>query len=91
MGDLQTRAQIFCRLLSRHSWKDEMVAVALQLRNEGHGMALNIRVRLGQGQDYRLVDQENIVERLAPGEETQIEFRVLPHSLANGNQIRVRF
>jgi HAMP domain-containing protein len=91
MGDLQTRAQITCRLLSRHSWKGEMVAVALHLRNDGHGMALNIRVRLSQSQDYTLVDPENVVERLAPGEETQIEFRVVPQGFTNGNQFRVRF
>jgi HAMP domain-containing protein/GAF domain-containing protein len=89
MSDLQTRAQISCRLLSRHSWKDEMVAVALQLRNEGRGMALNLRVSLARSQDYTLADDLIEIERLAPGEETQVEFRVQP--LPERDQFRAWF
>jgi len=91
MSDLQTRAQISCRLLSRHSWKDEMVAVALQLRNEGRAMALNLRVSLAQSPDYTLIDESNVVERLAPGEETQVEFRVQPQLLPDRGQFRAWF
>ena len=91
MSDLQTRAQISCRLLSRHSWKEETVAVALQLRNEGHGMALNLRVSLAQGPDYTLVDELIVVERLAPGEETQLEFRVQPQLRPERDQFRAHF
>lgn len=91
MSDLQTRAQISCRLLSRHSWKEEMVAVALQLRNEGRGMALNLRVSLAQSPDYTLIDDLIVVERLAPGEETQLEFRVQPQHPPDKDQFRARF
>jgi len=89
MSDLQTRARISCRLLTRQSWKGEMVAVALQIRNEGHGMALKLRISLAESPDYSLVDQLIVVERLAPGEETQIELRVRP--LADSDQFRARF
>lgn len=91
MSDLQTRAQISCRLLSRHSWKEEMVAVALQLRNEGHGMALNLRVSLAQSPEYTLIDELVEVERLAPGEEIQLEFRVQPQLLPERDQFRAWF
>jgi HAMP domain-containing protein len=91
MSDLQTRAQISCHLLSRHSWKDEMVAVALRLRNEGHGMALNLRISLAQSIDYILVDEHFLVERLAPGEETQLEFRIRPQIPPDKGQFRAWF
>jgi len=91
MSDLQTRAQISCRLLSRHSWKEGIVTVALQLHNEGHGMALNVRINLAQSQDYTLLDELIVVERLTPGEETQLEFRVQPQLPPERNQFRAWF
>jgi HAMP domain-containing protein len=91
MSDLQTRAQISCRLISRHSRKDGVVVVALQLRNDGHGMALNLRVSLSQSTDYSLIDDLFVVERLAPGEETQLEFRIQPQPLQDNNQFRAWF
>ena len=91
MSDLQTRAQIACRLLSRHCWMDEVVAVALNLRNEGHGMALNLRLSLAPSPDYVLVDELVEVERLGPGEEVQLEFRVHPRLPPLSNQFRARF
>lgn len=91
MSDLQTRAQISCRLLSRHSWREEVVAVALRLRNEGHGMALNLRVSLAPSSDYTLIDELTVVERLAPGEESQLEFRVQPRLPPGSDQFRARF
>jgi hypothetical protein len=91
MSDLQTRAQISCRLLSRHCWMDEVVAVALNLRNEGHGMALNLRLSLAPSPEYVLVDELIVVERLAPGEETQVEFRVHPRLAPGSDQFRAWF
>ncbi len=91
MSDLQTRAQISCRLLSRHSWKEGIVTVALQIHNEGHGMALYLRVKLAQSPDYVLLDELIVVERLAPGEETQLEFRVQPDLPPDRNQFRAWF
>ena len=89
--DLQNGAHISCRLLSHHTWKEEMVAVALQLRNEGHGMALNLRVTLAESPDYKLIDERIVVDRLAPGEEAQIEFRVCPQLLPLNSQFRAWF
>ncbi len=91
MSDLQTRAKLSCRLLSRRSWKEEAVAVALQLRNEGHGVALNLHISLAQSPDYRLIDELVTVERLAPGEETQVEFRIQPQLPPERDQFRACF
>ncbi len=91
LSDLQTRAQISCRLLSRHSWKEGVVPVALQLQNAGRGMALNLRISLAQSSDYSLIDESKVVERLAPGEETQVEFRVQPQLSPKRDQFRAPF
>jgi hypothetical protein len=91
LSDLQTRAQITCRLLSRHSWKDEKVAIALQLHNEGHGTALNLRVSLLQSPDYTRIDDMIVVERLAPGEEMQVVFHVQPQLHPSKDQFRAQF
>ena len=90
-SDLQTRAQISCRLLSRRSRKEGIVAVALQLHNEGHGEASKLRVSLAQSPDYTLIDECIHIERLVPDEETQIEFRVKLHLPLDSDQFRAWF
>jgi len=91
MSELQTRAQLACELLTRHTWQGEVIAVALNVRNEGQGAALNLRVTLAPSPDYTLVDQQAEVARLAPGEEAQVELRVRPRREAGVDRFRARF
>ncbi|MBN1177602.1 MAG: GAF domain-containing protein [Anaerolineae bacterium] len=91
MGELQTRAQIVCRLLTRHTWQEDVVSLALSLTNEGRGAALNLRVALAPAAEYTLMDEVAHVERLAPGEEVRVELRVRPHIREGVGQFRARF
>jgi HAMP domain-containing protein len=91
MSDLQTRAQLSCRLLSRHSWTEGVITIALQLRNEGHGTAVNLHINLAQSLEYTLIGEPVLLERLAPGEEIQAEFRVQPLPHVERDQFRVWF
>lgn len=91
MSDLQTRAQIVCQLLTRHTWKGDAVPLVLGLRNEGRGAALNLKVTLEPAAEYTLLDQVAQIERLAPGEETRVELRVRPHLPPDVDQFRARF
>lgn len=95
MSELQTRARLVCRLLTRHTWTGEVIAVSLAIRNEGRGAALNLKVALAPAPDYTLVDESVTIERLAAGEEAQAELRVRPHigdkTGITGGQFRARF
>ncbi|MCB0166358.1 MAG: AAA family ATPase [Anaerolineae bacterium] len=91
MSDLQTQAQISCRLLTRHTWQDEIVTLTLSLRNVGRGVALNLNVTLMPTLEYTVVDETAWVERLAPGEETSVELRVRPQMKPGMEQFRVGF
>jgi len=91
MSELQTRAQISCRLLTHHTWQDDVIALSLSLRNDGQGAALNVRVNLSPSPDYTLVDPAVVIQRLGPDEETQVELRVRPRLTQKVDQFRVRF
>lgn len=91
MSDLQTRAQIACRLLTRHTWQGDAVPLVLGLRNEGRGAALNLKIALEPAAEYTLLDQVAQLERLAPGEEARVELRVRPHLPPGADQFRARF
>jgi GAF domain-containing protein len=91
MSELQTRAQLMCELLTRHTWQGETIAVALNIRNEGRGAALNLKVSLAPSPDYSQVDSEAEVPRLAPGEEVQVELRVRPRRELGVDRFRARF
>jgi hypothetical protein len=91
MSELQTRAQLICELLTRHTWQGEMIAVALNIRNEGRGAALNVKVTLAPSPEYTLLDKEAEVARLAPGEEAQVELRVRPRREQGVDRFRARF
>ena len=91
MSDLQTQARIACRLLTRHTWTGEIISLALALRNEGRGAALNLKVSLMMTPEYTLLDEAVQIERLAAGEETQVELRVRPRLEQNISQFRARF
>ena len=73
MSDLQTRAQIACQLLTRHTWQKDIIPLVLSLRNDGRGAALNLKVTLAPAPEYTLLDEVARVERLAPGEERRVE------------------
>jgi hypothetical protein len=78
MGELQSRAQIVCELLTRHTWQEDVVTIVLALRNTGRGAAVHLEVRLLPSSEYKLVDETAVLEHLSPGEEAQIGLRVCP-------------
>jgi hypothetical protein len=78
MGELQSRAQIVCELLTRHTWQEDVVTIALSLRNTGRGAAVRVEVRLLPSSEYKLVDETAALEHLGPGEEAQVGLRVCP-------------
>ena len=91
MSELQTRAQLACRLLTRHTWQEDMIALVLAIRNDGRGSALNLSVALAPAAEYTLLDEMAQVERLAAGEEVQVTLRVRPRLAADGGHLRARF
>ncbi len=91
MSDIQTRAQMTFRLLTKHTWQEDVITLALRLRNEGQGMALNVRLKLVESPDYDRIDEAAVIERLATGEEGQMELRVRPRAGLESTQLRARF
>jgi hypothetical protein len=91
MGDLQARARIVCHLITRHTWQDQVVALALNVRNEGRGSAMNVRVTLAADQDYTVVDQAPAIARIGPNEEVQVQLRVRPRLEKGIDYLRARF
>ena len=91
IADLQTRAEIVCRLLTRHTWQEDVVPLVLKLRNEGRGAALNLQVTVLPRPEYELLDESAQVEQLAPGEEVRVELRVRPRLAEGVDQFRARF
>lgn len=91
MSEIQTRAQITCRLLTHHTWQDDVISLSLNVRNDGRSAALKIRVNLAPSPDYTLIDPAVVIERLAPDEETQVELRIRPRLAPDVDQFRARF
>lgn len=91
MSELQTRARIVCRLLTRHTWQEDTVPLVLSLRNEGRGAALNLKITLVSAPEYTLLDESTQIEQIAPGEEVRVELRVRPHLAEGADQFRARF
>jgi hypothetical protein len=91
MGELQTRARLVCRLLTRHTWQDDLVALTLTIRNDGRGAALNLQVSLTAGGEYTPLDAPVGVERLAMGEEVSLTLRVRPRVEPGASYFRARF
>ncbi len=91
MSELQTSARIVCRLLTRHTWQGEVVSLALGVHNQGRGTALHLRVTLAPATEYTLLDEFVIVERLAPGEEAEVQLRVRPRLALGIDHFRARF
>lgn len=91
MGELQTRAQLSARLLTRHTWLGDVVTLALELRNTGRGAASDIQVALAESPDYAMLDAHALLERLGPGDEAQAQLRVRLHLPQGVTQFRARF
>jgi hypothetical protein len=91
IGELQTRAEIVYRLLTRHTWQDDVVPLVLKLRNEGRGAAHNLRITLTPAPEYTVLDENAQIDQIAPGEETRVELRVRPHLPEGTDQFRARF
>jgi AAA domain-containing protein len=91
MGELQTRARLACRLLTRHTWQDDLVALTLTIRNDGRGAALNLHVSLTAGGEYTPLDAPAQVEQLASGEEVSLTLRVRPRLADGATYFRARF
>jgi hypothetical protein len=91
MGELQARARLVCRLVTRHTWQDDLVALTLTVRNDGRGAALNLQVSLTAGGEYTPLDEPAHVARLAMGEEVSLTLRVRPLLEAGASYFRARF
>ena len=91
MSELQTRAQLGFRLLTRHTSQGDIVSLVLNVQNNGRGAALNIKVALEATPDYALLDDRAVIDQLATSEETQVELRVRPDLNEGTSQFRARF
>lgn len=91
ISELQTRSHLSCQLLTRHTWQADVVSLSLNIRNEGQGAALNIRVALAPDPAYTLVDESAQIERLGYGEESQVTLRVRPRLDKGVDLFRARF
>jgi putative methionine-R-sulfoxide reductase with GAF domain len=91
LGELQTQAKLACRLLTRHTWQSDVISLILNLRNEGRGAALNLRISLLPGPEYTLLEEMAEVAQLAPGDEVQVTLCVRPRLEQNIGQFRARF
>jgi len=91
ISELQTRAEIVCCLLTRHTWQEDVVPLVLTLRNEGRGAALNVRVTLVPKPEYTMLVESAQIDQIAPGEEVRVELRVRPHLPDGVDRFRARF
>lgn len=91
LSELQTQAKINCRLLTRHTWHNDVISLMLNVRNDGRGAAINLRVCLLPGSEYTLLDETAELQQLTPGEEEQVILRVHPRMEQNITQFRARF
>lgn len=91
ISELQTRAELTYRLLTRHTWQEDAVPLVLVLRNEGRGAALNLQVNVVPKPAYTVLNEGAQVDQLAPGEEARVELRVRPRLADGVDQFRARF
>ncbi len=91
MTELQTRAQIACQLLTRNTWRNDIITIVLAVCNEGRGAALNVQVTLTPAEEYTLINASQTIPRLAPGEEAQVQLRLRPRLDQGIDQLRARF
>ncbi len=91
ISELQTSARLHLQLLTRNTWQNEVITLALNVRNSGRGAALNIRITLMPDPAYTLLDEQAIIPRLSPGEEQQVHIRLRPRLEEGYRDLRARF
>jgi hypothetical protein len=91
MSELQTSARIVTQLLTRNTWQGDIVSLVLSLKNLGRGVALQLKVSLAPAPEYTVIDEVTLVDRLAPGEEAQVQLRVRPRMIQGNDHFRARF
>lgn len=91
MSNLQTQARLRCTLITRHTWFYDTITLTLAIRNNGRGVALNIRIETNESNHYTILDGEKRIKQLTPGEEKQVVVRLRPDALEGSEQFRVVF
>ena len=94
IGELQTQAQIVCKLITQRSWQadeESAIELALSLRNQGRGAALDVAVNIDPGETYEVLSERVHLEQLTPGSEEIVLVCIRPHLAEAGMQLRVRF
>ena len=91
MSGLQTQAKLSYELVTKNSWLNDVVDLTFSIKNNGRGVALNIRIQVAESEHYAILEGEKKLERLAPGEDLQVVLRLRP-TFENGDaQFRVLF
>jgi hypothetical protein len=91
MGELQSRAQISCELITRHAWQSDPVTIVLALHNTGRAAAIGVEVELVSTLDFAVSEPCARVERLGPGDEAHMEYRLHPLSQEAQSRYRLEF
>ena len=79
--DLQGRADLRAGLLASRTGFAPRVRQCVVITNEGLNVAQNIRLRLADGEGYRIVEgAEQMVDILGPGERREMEFWLAPEA-----------
>ncbi len=90
-GELQSRAQVVCELLTRHLWPGDEITIVLSLRNTGRSAAQDLEVHPMPSAEYEVLGGACGVAALAPGEETRIELRLQLRLAPDAQRFRVLF
>lgn len=94
ISELQTQAQIVCKLITRRTWQadeDGAIKLALSLRNQGRGAALDVAVNIDSRGDYEVLSDTVHLEQLTPGSEEIALVHIRPHLAESRDQLRARF
>jgi putative methionine-R-sulfoxide reductase with GAF domain/AAA+ ATPase superfamily predicted ATPase len=91
LSELQTQARINCRLVTRHTLQNDVITLILNVRNEGRGAAINLKIKVLPGLEYTLIDETAELNQLVPAAEEQVVLYIRPHPEENKPQFRVRF
>jgi hypothetical protein len=72
-------------------WQSDLISLALSLRNDGRGAAVNLKINLLPGPEYTTLDEAAELKQLPPGGEEQVVLLVRPRLEQNIAQFRARF
>ena len=98
MTELQTRAHVYCELLTRNVLRNTTIPLTILLRNDGPGVAINVEIRLTLDDQNELdessrlviLEQAEPIDRLAPGVERELSFLIRPPYRGETDYFRVR-